>query len=267
MSRHNVDPHRDQGLPRGGTWPIINDLLDGGLSEEQSREKLRALRSDPLACEELARTRMGVQRLHDPINQPDLSDAILDRVHARRRFLPGRTRRWITAGRVAIAAGFIGAIGLASFVQRAAPEIRLSDEPSAVTKIVNAATPRESKPTARVAEAVETFCASLVDTESQQPQRTEWARLSLAPRMRPTDNLRFDLAIDRAGTTLRESSPGHQSSLMTARAVATVGAPISPLGTTDAARSPLLLSRFEPMLVYLRQPPVAGPAELIEAER
>jgi len=109
---------------------LIDELLDGEASCERSQELFRAIRRDEGASEELARTRIGIERLREPIETPDLSEAILDRVHGRRRFLYGRSRHAVTAGRFAVAAGLVGAVGLASYVQRHAPAVNLGEKPA-----------------------------------------------------------------------------------------------------------------------------------------
>ena len=100
----------DRGNNRAPSDRLIDELLDGGVSAERSQELLRAIRHDAKACEDLARARIGIELLREPVDAPDLSGQILGAVHARRRFLPGRSRRLVTGGRLAVAAGVVGAV-------------------------------------------------------------------------------------------------------------------------------------------------------------
>lgn len=259
-------PGRPKAPPPG---PMIDALLDGELSDERSREALRLIRHDPQACEDLARTRVAVDHLRAPIDVPDMSEAILGKVHARRRFLPRRSRRLVTAGRLAVAAGFIGAIGIASLVQRHVPAVRLADEPTPVTRIVEAAAPNAIDRPALTDQTVEKIKASL-GSGSTAPSV---GRLTLSPRIRPGDRLHYDLSIDResgvvwsitssdafASIPSTANQPRAEAAAELGSSIVVVGPEIPVVGAaraeTVAARPSPLLSRFRPLMMYLREPP------------
>lgn len=219
----------------------IDRLLDGGLSREQSQDLLRAIRADARACEDLARTRICVERLREPVAAPDLTDAILSRVHLRRRFLPQHGRRLVTVGRVAAAAGLVGAVALASFVQRHAPQVRLAAEPAPVTRFVEAAAPAAPEQ-AGLSQAVESLQASLA-----APVRA----LSLSPRYRPEGQVHFDLSLVRRAERV---TPVYTYGMPRAYAV---GAPAASDDRSPASAETEFISRFGSLLVILREPPPA----------
>ncbi len=250
---------RQRSRPRApvDSAKLIDALLDDDLSEERSRQVLRRLRNDPAACEDLARTRIGIERLREPIETPDLSDAILARVHVRRRFLPLRARRMVTAGRVALAAGLVGAVGIASLVQRHVPAVRLADEPAVVTRLVEAAAPEAMDRPALAAQTVETVQASLGSGTGSRSSAHSAGRLTLSPKIRIGDSLHYDLSIDRVPGVLATSADPEVSSPIGA-GIVTLGVPtpdLLPAAQEEASASSLLLTRFRPLLMYLREPP------------
>lgn len=242
---------------------MVDALLDGDLSAQESREALQLIREDAVACEDLARTRIAIHQLREPIDTPDLSIAILDRVHARRRFLPLQSRRFITAGRVGIAAGLVGAIGIASLVQRHVPEVRLNAEPTPVAKLVEAAAPKPGLGTELADQTIETIKASLGSTATD----STLTRLTLSPRLRPDDAWHFDLDLSRESSAPWSTFIPHrhlptQTLASNEFHMLPLGAPvlIEPFELKSAESSPLL-HRFEPLMMYLREPP-----RLIESE-
>ncbi|MFG0260736.1 MAG: hypothetical protein ACF8LK_10350, partial [Phycisphaerales bacterium JB041] len=213
------------------------------------------------------RTRVAVDHLRAPMDVPDMSAAILGRVHARRRFLPMRSRRLVTAGRLAVAAGFIGAVGIASLVQRHVPAVRLAEETSSVTRIVEAAAPKAIDRPALTDQTVEKIRASL-GSGSTGPSV---GRLTLSPRIRPGDSLHYDLSIDResgvvwsitssdsfaslpSGASDGGRAAGHRPSVVVVGPMASAEA-AEPAAPAASEPSPLL-SRFRPLMMYLREPP------------
>lgn len=282
MTLDNSNPGGTGGRGRPKMPPagqMIDALLDGELSDERSREVLRRVRHDAEACEDLARTRVAVDRLRAPIDAPDLSDAILGKVHARRRFLPRRSRRMVTAGRLAVAAGFIGAIGIASMVQHYVPAVRLADEPTSVTRIVEAAAPKSLDRPALTDQTVEKIKASL----GSGATGPSVGRLTLSPRIRPGDELHYDLSIDReSGVVWSITSCDSFAAIPAIASTAEVDALSEPaprvLGVgpsagiterrelVEAEPSPLL-SRFRPLMMYLREPPKLIEGDSAESDR
>jgi hypothetical protein len=232
--------------------PLIDALLDGELSEDRSRDALRRIRHDATASEDLARTRIAIDRLRSPIQTPDLSDAILGQVHARRRFLPTRTRNFVTAGRLAVAAGLVGAIGIASLVQRHAPDVRLLSEPSAVDRLVHAVVPSTQDRPMLTEQSLQTFQTAV----GKVPPPASAGRLSLNPQIRPNEWFGDDLAnADQRTTVLSFTTP--LSDAPPASPIASNSSRPRPTIVTQAApnaMSPLQM-RFRPLMSFLREPP------------
>ncbi len=220
----------------------IDRLLDGGLSREQSQDLLRAIRADARACEDLARTRICVERLREPVAAPDLTDAILSRVHLRRRFLPQHGRRLVTVGRVAAAAGLVGAVALASFVQRHAPQVRLAAEPAPVTRFVEAAAPA-ARPSRRG--------SAKRSSRFRRRWRAGAGAEPLAARYRPEGQVHFDLSLVRRAERV---TPVYTYGMPRAYAV---GAPAASDDRSPASAETEFISRFGSLLVILREPPPA----------
>lgn len=237
--------------PRRRVSEVIDEILDGELPAERREQLLRRVEADPRARAELARTRHTLDMLSEPVETPDLTDAILDRVHARRSFLPERARRRVTVGRMAVAAGLVGAVGIASFAHRHAPAVRLGDGPAPVTRLVEAATPEPGEAASLADEAVERIRASVGPAP---------ARLSLSPRFAPEALFRTDLGLDRAAPP---PDPFNTLAFLPRLQAPTASRAI-PEGEPDAAAerqlteaepSSPLLRRFGPLLGYLREPP------------
>ncbi|VAX41814.1 hypothetical protein MNBD_PLANCTO03-1670, partial [hydrothermal vent metagenome] len=232
---------------------LIDELLDGEVSRERSQELRRALRQDAKASEELARTQRALDRLREPIETPDLSEAILARVHGRRRFIPHRARHLVTAGRLAVAAGVIGAIGLASFVQRHAPAVNLGDSAMPVTELVEAAEQTGAEQAILGAQTVETIQASITS-----PTRS----LPLSPRFRPEAGLHFDLSLDRSRALVAKEYTPQYTMVQTP----ILGAP-EQFGPPAAEVSSPFINRFGPLLVILREPrPMLDDPSTVEAD-
>lgn len=221
---------------------LVDALLDGGLSHADARDAYDRLRRDPAACEDLARIRYTVARLAAPVETPDLTEAILHRVHDRRRFLPRRERRIVTVGRVAVAAGVVAAVGLASFIQRAVPQVNVAEAPAPVGRVVETTGLRADEQPRLMAETVETIRSTLASPV---------ARLSLSPAYRPEEQVRFDVAMPATAAPRPETYAAGGFSMRALRAQVDRAAGLA--ATSPEAENPFLL-RFEPLLVILAEP-------------
>lgn len=79
--------------------------------------------------------------LRDPVETPDLTSSILERVHAQRPFVDERTRQWVPVVRVgaaAVAALSVFAVTLIIFIKPTLPE-QLGAAPSVTTELFNSA--------------------------------------------------------------------------------------------------------------------------------
>jgi len=102
----------------------IHDAIDALFDEELSDADARDLvdRADARACEEITKTQRLVDGLKRPVDAPDLTEAILDRVEAEREFVGDRWRRVVRVGRLGVAACLLlGLMGVA-VAQRFWPE-------------------------------------------------------------------------------------------------------------------------------------------------
>ena len=237
MTRHR----EDNQVP---SQQLIDELLDGEISSERSQVLRQTLRQDAKACEELARTQRAIDRLREPIETPDLSEAILTRVHGRRRFIPNRARSIVTAGRLAVAAGVIGAVGLASFVQRHAPAVNLGDTATPISQLVEATEQTGVDQATLRAQAVETIQASIAS-----PTRS----LTLSPQFRPEAGLHFDLSLDRSQPFETATTSSGYTPDYTMVRTPILGTP-EPFGPPAAEVSSPFINRFGPLLVILREP-------------
>lgn len=219
---------------------LIDALLDGDLAHEESRAAYEALRQNPAACEDLARTRYAIARLSTPVEAPDLTGAILQRVHHRRRFLAPRAARFVTTGRLAAAAAVIGTVALASFVQRHVPEARLAaSEPAPVSRVVESSGLTAADRPELVAETVQTIQSSLASPV---------AKLSLSPAFRPEESMRFGLEVP-------ESAPRAAIYASAEQRLRALGVPAQLMAADapTASANPFIL-RFKPLLVILSEP-------------
>jgi hypothetical protein len=81
------------------------------------------------------------EALRDPVDAPDLTSSILERVHAQRPFVDARTRQWVPfvrVGAAAVAALGVFAVTLIIFIKPTLPE-QLGAAPSVTTELFNSA--------------------------------------------------------------------------------------------------------------------------------
>ncbi len=106
--------------------PIPEHLVDAFFDhelDEGSRERLfRDMLADLDHAEEMARTQHALCLLREPVETPDFTDRVMARVDERRRFLPRRLRRTVTAGRLAVAACLLLGVLAIAVTRRMAPQ-------------------------------------------------------------------------------------------------------------------------------------------------
>jgi hypothetical protein len=126
-----------------GSAPAIPDemveaFFDREMTEGASDEFFVRLRSNLPRCAEVARMQRAISLLREPIEAPDVSDRVLATLSRRRRFLPERFRKMVTAGRLIAAGIALAAVLGIAVVDRVAPGfLRLSDPPRPVTDVVS----------------------------------------------------------------------------------------------------------------------------------
>lgn len=134
---------------------LIDALLDGELDAKAQMRLYQSLNRDLKKCEDLVRTRRLITMLRAQPEAPDLTDAVMARVAARRPFLSGRVRRLVTAGRLACAASLLlGLLGVA-VAHRAWPDaMRLAPVAQPVGDVLRAGQAEASAGVQSLASAV-----------------------------------------------------------------------------------------------------------------
>jgi len=116
---------RDGGVPEPNGGGDLDRYFDGDLSALRRRRLLEDLAGE--RCEEVVRTNHALFRLKQPVDSIDVTDVVLQRVHARRAFLPRQLRSMIRAGRLGMAAVLLLSISSVVLLQRYNPgAIRLT---------------------------------------------------------------------------------------------------------------------------------------------
>lgn len=117
---------------------MINAFFDRELGEGASDEFFSKLRSDLPRCAEVARTQRVISLLREPIESPDVADRVLAAVHRRRRFVPERIRRYVTAGRLAAAIVVLVSLLGVVLIDRVSPgALRLTPRHTPVSNVVS----------------------------------------------------------------------------------------------------------------------------------
>ncbi|MBX3363261.1 MAG: hypothetical protein KF866_00730 [Phycisphaeraceae bacterium] len=135
----------------------VDRFFDGEMSREEREKFFKAMLKDAATAREVVATRQALSSLDEPVFAPDLSGAVLSRVHRRRGFLSRPQRRLVTAGRVTGALSLLAVIGLATVVQREHPEVVLPMRPTPLTSVVEHGQSDLTQAWRNVANAAETL--------------------------------------------------------------------------------------------------------------
>lgn len=182
-----TDPHSER-IPD----ELVDRFFDREL-DEGSREKFFGMiRGDLPRCAQVAKTQRLVSMLREPVQAPDLTDVILEKMRRRRAFLPPRLRFAIKAGRLAAAACIALGILAIALTQRYAPgALRLAPEPSHLSGVI------------------ESSASDLADAVGSVKARVAEAPISAAhaaPQPAPRSK-RFVLALSPGATSVRVLPP------------------------------------------------------------
>lgn len=125
-----------KGSDKPGAVPpeLVDAYFDGELDAAARADFHRRLGEDLAACREVVETRRIISELRAPVETPDLTPAIMARLH--RGFLPARVRRMVSAGRVAVAATLLLALVGYGLAKRWQPGIFEPARTSPVTEVV-----------------------------------------------------------------------------------------------------------------------------------
>ncbi len=116
------NPNHDPSSPGPIPDALIDALFDRELSPEARRDVLNAVRHDAHARREIEGAAEALAALRDQPLAPDLTDRILARADARRRFLPKRLRRVTRATRLGASGALLLALLAVAAAQRAWPD-------------------------------------------------------------------------------------------------------------------------------------------------
>lgn len=120
----------DRNAP--STRDLLDAYFDGELDRAGKGRLHEALRADPVLAEEFSRTSEAVSMLRQSASngglEIDLTERILTRSEQGRGYLSKRGRRFVFAGRSAVAlAAMVMVAGVVVWVRLTPPELRLSD--------------------------------------------------------------------------------------------------------------------------------------------
>lgn len=118
---------------------LVDAYFDRELKPEDTRLFFESIQSNDNARRRFESTQRALDSLRTPVDAPDLSQSILAEVGRRRGWLPSRLRRYVTFGRVSIAACFLLMLTGAFIVERESPGALQLEEPEApLTHLVQA---------------------------------------------------------------------------------------------------------------------------------
>ncbi len=139
----------------------IDAFFDRELDPRRSRDLLLGLTNDHPRSEEVARTQRMLSLLrrtplHAERAEEDMLGAIMARVDRRRRFLPESWRRFVTAGRLSVAATFLLAGFGVAVLGRTHPDLmRLAPHPAPIAALVDTGRTEATESAARCVVAFE----------------------------------------------------------------------------------------------------------------
>lgn len=128
MSRNKTHEHHDEPSAR----ELLDAYFDGELDRAGKAKLHESLREDHLLVEEFNRTSEAVSMLRQSASNTglgvDLSERVLTQCDAKRGYLNKRGRRFVLAGRSAVAMAALAlAAGVVVWVRMTPPELRLTD--------------------------------------------------------------------------------------------------------------------------------------------
>lgn len=117
---------------------LIEAHFDRELSSQLQMELDRLLRRDPAMALRFAQMKSASEALREPVGAPDNTDAILAEVGHRRGWIGARLQRFVSIGRLAIAASFLLTIAAALAAKRFAPDAAIfPSEPTPLADVAD----------------------------------------------------------------------------------------------------------------------------------
>jgi hypothetical protein len=121
-----AERHDRAGSSRSELERLADDLLDGELPRARSAELFRELSQSDEAVRELHATNRAIDALREPVDTPDFVKRVMGEVGGRRGFTDERSRRWVWAGRVGVAAALVVVAGAGFAYQRHAADVSVA---------------------------------------------------------------------------------------------------------------------------------------------
>lgn len=143
---------------------LLDLYFDGELTPAEAERLQRAAGLDRALADEIDLTERVIGGLRAPVQGPDLTAAVLERVGSRRAFLARRERAVAWRQRAAAAAVVLVGLGSVAWLQRVLPDAgRLSPRPAPVSSVAKAVAAELTVARDQGAEAVRRLTATLSD--------------------------------------------------------------------------------------------------------
>ncbi len=118
---------------------MIDSFFDRELDHESRRNLDAVLESQPRERDRFDTVQDLIDDLRRPVRAPDFTSSVLAEVGRRRPWMPAPLRRYVTAGRMGLAASFLVALAGAWMIERQTPGVYdLREQPAPLTQLVNA---------------------------------------------------------------------------------------------------------------------------------
>ena len=146
---------------------LIDAALDGEICDRMQDEIAHALQYDHARRAELLETADAVRALDlDDIPMPDMQCVVLNRLDQHERFIPQSMRRWVSTGRMAIAAGVLLGLMMVAGLQSMYPRLTtIGAQSTPVDDVATAVEEDSQRVVAGMQDRVEHVRASLTPLE------------------------------------------------------------------------------------------------------
>lgn len=132
-------PFREDDAPGRIPESLIDAVLDGSVDDRTRREVARALRHDPRRRQDVEETVEVIDAMRMPIECPDFSGTVLERLDRKHRFLPARVRRSLRQARLGLGLAAMVALVAVAGAQRFVPRLAsIAPPPTPVSDVAQA---------------------------------------------------------------------------------------------------------------------------------
>ncbi len=187
-------PARNAPIPK----ETVDRFFDREMSREEREQFFKDLLSDPQTAQKVVKTRQALSNFDEPIFSPDLSASVLSQIQHKRGFLSRPQRRLVTAGRAAVAAALLLAIGAATFIRREHPEVTLQSHAAPLSSVVDQSQVDLSQAWRNVANAAETLINVGEPAAPRAPRAPALGDIRLADMHAEHPTLKWDVTYESA---------------------------------------------------------------------